>query len=144
MAKKVERISQYPTQPVEHLTPAAEIAGGAALAPEHGPHHEGHEDEHTHHVSMASYFVVFGALMVLLAITVGAYHVNLGILNTPIAVTIAAIKAALIVSIFMHAKYSSRLVQIAAITGFVFVAIMFVLTFNDYFTRDWLPVAGQY
>lgn len=144
MAKKVERISQYPTQPVEHPIVAAEAASGGSIASEHGPHHDDHEDEHTHHVSMGSYFVVFGALMVLLAITVGAYHIDLGIINTPLAVAIASIKAMLIVAIFMHAKFSSRLVQIAAITGFVFVAIMFVLTFNDYLTRDWLPVAGQY
>ena len=145
MAKKVERISQYPTQPVEHPVVATEVAvSGEAIAPEHGPHHDDHEDEHTHHVSMGAYFLVFGALMVLLALTVGAYHIDLGIINTPLAVSIAAIKAMLIVAIFMHAIFSSRLVQIAAITGFIFVGIMFVLTFNDYLTRNWLPIAGRY
>ena len=98
---------------------------------------------------MKTYYIVFTLLMVLLMITVGAWYFDqhvrpLGKFSTPIAMAIAVAKAAAIVLFFMHVKFSSRLVQIFSCTGIAFVAIMFLLTFNDYGTRPWLPNAGVY
>ena len=59
-----------------------------------------------------------------------------------IAVTIAVIKAGLIVLYFMHVRYSSHLVQFFAGATFFWLAILFVLTLSDYFSRDW-PTAPQ-
>ena len=98
---------------------------------------------------MATYYKVFGFLMVMLLVTVGAWWIDeenivaLGSWSIPIAVSIAVVKAIAIVLIFMHVKFSSKLVQIFACTGLVFMGIMFVLTFNDYFTRGWVPIAGR-
>jgi len=97
---------------------------------------------------MGTYYAVFAFLMVMLFITVGAwwideYKLPLGSWSIPIAVGIAVVKALAIVWIFMHVKFSSKLVQIFACTGLVFMGIMFVLTFNDYFTRGWVPIAGR-
>lgn len=98
---------------------------------------------------MSTYYVIFALLMFLLFITVGAWYIDqhyypLGKLSTPIAMAIAVAKAVAIVLFFMHVKFSSRLVQIFACTGVAFASIMFLLTFNDYGTRDWLPVPGVY
>jgi cytochrome c oxidase subunit 4 len=97
---------------------------------------------------MATYYKVFGFLMVMLLLTVGAWWVDqymlpLGVWSMPITLAIATGKAVAIVLIFMHVKFSSRLVQIFAGTGVAFVFIMFLLTFSDYMTRGWVPIAGR-
>ena len=113
----------------------------------HGYHPEGTPDlpeEHsaTEHVSLATYLVVFAALMVLLVITVAvAFYVHAGNLNLLIALVIATIKAALVVLYFMHVKYASRLTKIFVSAAFLWLIILFGLTFADYLTRSWLPVS---
>jgi cytochrome c oxidase subunit IV len=98
----------------------------------------------THHVvPLSVYFKVFAALMVLLVLTLAAAAVDLGPLNLPIAMTIAIIKAVLIILYFMHVRYSSQLVWVFAGSAFVWLVIMFVLTMADYGTRGWLPVPGH-
>ena len=138
------------TAQLEHPEKVAGNVGeaGGGTQSEDGPHDEDHGDDHTHHVSMATYYSVFGLLMVLLFITVGAWYfdqnvMSLGRFSTPVAMAIAVAKALAIVLIFMHAKFSSRLVQIFACTGLIFAGIMFMMTFNDYMTRGWTPLAGH-
>ena len=60
-----------------------------------------------HVVPLKIYYRIFASLMVLTAITVGIAFVDLGYLNTFVAVTIAVIKATLVVLFFMHVKYLS-------------------------------------
>ncbi len=120
---------------------------GSGTGPENSPHFENHEEDHVHHVAMTTYYAVFALLIFLLLITVGAWYIDqhvysLGRLSTPVAMIIAVAKAVAIVLIFMHVKFSSRLVQIFACTGVAFVSIMFLLTFMDYFGRDMLPHPG--
>jgi cytochrome c oxidase subunit 4 len=111
-------------------------------------HPEGTPDlpeEHsaTQHVSLQTYLVVFAALMVLLVLTVvAAFKIHIGHHgNILLALFIAVVKAALVVLYFMHVKYASRLTKIFVVAGFVWLGIMFALTFSDYLTRDWLPVS---
>jgi len=90
------------------------------------------------HVSPKStYYAIFGALMVLTAVTVGASMVNLGSLNFPVAISIAIVKATLVILFFMHVKYSSRLTKMVVGMSFFFLAIMFGLTLTDYMSRGW-------
>lgn len=98
--------------------------------------------EHVH-VSMKTYYIVFAALMVLLFLTVGAAFVNFGRdwINITIALLIAMTKAALVVLYFMHVKYASRMTQIFVVGAFLWLGIMFLLTFSDYATRGQLPVS---
>jgi cytochrome c oxidase subunit 4 len=92
-----------------------------------------------HLVEKKTYYAVFAALMVLLAATVGVAYVHLGRLNVFAALSIAIVKATLIILYFMHVRYSSRLVWVFVAAGFFWLAILFALTFSDYLTRDWLP-----
>ena len=90
------------------------------------------------HVSPKStYYAIFGALMILTAVTVGAAFVNLGSLNFPVAISIAISKATLVMLFFMHMKYSSRLTKMVVGMAFFFLAIMFGLTLTDYMSRGW-------
>jgi cytochrome c oxidase subunit 4 len=61
-------------------------------------------------------------------------------LNTIIALVIAVTKATFVVLYFMHVRYSSRLVWVVVTSALFWMAIMFALTFADYWTRGWLPV----
>lgn len=88
------------------------------------------------HVSpKGMYYGIFGALMVLTAITVGVAFVNLGAFNFPVAIAIAITKATLVVLFFMHAKYSSTLTKLFVGTSFFFLAILLGLTMTDYLSR---------
>lgn len=99
----------------------------------------------THHVvSIGTYLMVYLALLILLGATVGAYYVNLGFWSIALGVTIAVIKAVLILLYFMHVRFSSRLVWIFAVAGFVWLAILIGLTLNDYVTRDWLSSGAAF
>ncbi len=90
------------------------------------------------HISPTStYYGIFGALMVLTAVTVGVAFINLGALNFPVAISIAILKATLVVLFFMHVKYSSRLTKLIVGMAFFFLFIMFGLTLTDYLSRGW-------
>ena len=110
-------------------------------------HPEGTPDvpeEHsaTKHVSLATYLVIFAILMILLVLTVGAaFWFNLGGANILVALFIAIVKAALVVLYFMHVKYASRLTKIFVSAAFLWLAILFALTFADYLTRPYLPMS---
>jgi cytochrome c oxidase subunit 4 len=90
---------------------------------------------HLRIVPKSVYFTVAACLAVLLALTVLAAEFNLGVFNTPIALTIAVAKAVLIVLFFMHVRYAPPLVRVFAAGGFLWVAILFVLTLSDFLTR---------
>ncbi|HEX8236442.1 MAG TPA: cytochrome C oxidase subunit IV family protein [Abditibacteriaceae bacterium] len=107
------------------------------------PQDHDQRDDHHHIVTPLTYIKIIVVLMVLLIITVLAANIEMGVLNVPIAIAIATVKAVLIMMYFMHLKYSSKLVWIFAGVAFVFVGIMFALTLSDYFTRDWLFNPGH-
>jgi cytochrome c oxidase subunit 4 len=92
-----------------------------------------------HHVaSIKSYLLVFSALMVLTALTVGVAFVNLGVFNDIVAMTIAVVKAVLVVLIFMHVWHSSRMTKLSIVAGFLWLAILIGLTLTDYLSRGFL------
>jgi cytochrome c oxidase subunit 4 len=86
------------------------------------------------------YVVIFLALMLGTGLTVfAAFHDFPGPLNAVVALTIAVIKATLVVLYFMHVRYSSRLIWLVIGSALFWLAIMFALTISDYWTRTWLP-----
>jgi len=84
--------------------------------------------------------MIFLSLMVGTALTVvAAFYDFPGPLNAVVALTIAAIKATLVVLYFMHVRYSGRLVWLVIVAALLWLAIMFAITLSDYWTRTWLP-----
>lgn len=90
------------------------------------------------------YFVIFGALMVLTAITVGVAFVDLGPLNDIVALAVACTKAALVILFFMHVRYSDRLIQVSVVTAIFFVLVLFAFTMADPLTRGWVRPYGEF
>src|SRR5262245_11606312 len=94
-----------------------------------------------HVVSRTIYFVIFGALMVMTAITVWIANFDLGRWNAVVALSIAVFKATLVVLYFMHLRYSTRLTWVFVFAGLIWLIILFALTLSDFLTRDWVPIA---
>jgi cytochrome c oxidase subunit IV len=98
--------------------------------------HVGHAPAH-HQAPLVMYFLVFFGLMIFTVLTVVASRYDLGNLNTPIALGIAVIKATLVILWFMHVIHSPRMTWIVVISSFLWLGVLFVLTFSDYLTRFW-------
>ena len=87
------------------------------------------------------YVTIFIVLLVGTGLTVlAAFQDFPGPLNAVVALTIAVVKATLVVLYFMHVRYSSRLIWLVIAAALFWLAIMFALTISDYSTRSWLPV----
>ncbi|HJT66969.1 MAG TPA: cytochrome C oxidase subunit IV family protein [Pyrinomonadaceae bacterium] len=94
-----------------------------------------------HIVPVRIYLTIFVALLFGTGLTVFAAFVDFPWqFNTIVALTIAVAKATLVVLYFMHVRYSPRLVWLIVGAALFWMAIMFSLTFSDYFTRGWLSV----
>jgi cytochrome c oxidase subunit 4 len=92
-----------------------------------------------HIVSVRVYIAIFLALLVGTALTVAAAFFDFPWrLNTIVALTIASVKATLVVLYFMHVRYSTRLVWVIVASALFWMGILFAFTFSDYFTRNWL------
>ncbi|MEP6819209.1 MAG: cytochrome C oxidase subunit IV family protein [bacterium] len=90
-------------------------------------------------VSVKVYVMIFLALMAGTALTVWAGLQDFpGQLNVIIAMTIAVVKATLVVLYFMHVRYSSKLIWVIVTSALFWLVILFALTFSDYWTRGWL------
>jgi cytochrome c oxidase subunit IV len=96
-----------------------------------------------HVLPVKSYVIIWALLMFLLVATVGLDYLALGTLNIVAAMGIAIIKATLVVLFFMHVRYSSPLIWLAAAGGFYWLGILILLSMVDYATRGWLPVPGK-
>lgn len=92
---------------------------------------------HVHITPLSVYFAVFAALAVGTILTYLASTVDLGWMNTPIALVIATVKAVLVILFFMHVIHSTRLTWVVVIGSFLWLGVLFVLTFSDYLTRAW-------
>ena len=101
---------------------------------------EGHVHDHAPHfhvTPMRTYFLVFAALAAGTLLTWFASTLDLGWANTPIALIIATTKACLVILFFMHVIHSPRLTWVVVIGSFLWLGVLFVLTFADYLTRVW-------
>jgi len=90
-------------------------------------------------VSVRLYTAVFIALLVLTVTTVAVSKVELGEFNFVVAMTIAVVKAMLVVMFFMDVRRASSLTKLFVIAGFFWMAIMLVFLVSDYVSRGWLP-----
>jgi cytochrome c oxidase subunit 4 len=98
---------------------------------------DSHEHSVGHVVPISVYLAVFVALLAGTALTTGVAFIDLGPLNTPIALLIAFIKMTLVILFFMHVKYQPGLTRLAIICAFFWLGIMMTLTLSDELTRSW-------
>jgi cytochrome c oxidase subunit 4 len=96
-----------------------------------------------------TYLLVYAALICLTVLTVGLdllerdKIVDVGRAQHPLALTIAAAKAVLVILFFMHLWRSSRLTWAVALCSLFWLAILLVYTLTDYLSRTWTHVPGH-
>ncbi len=83
------------------------------------------------------YYTVFLTLLILTGLTTWVAFFDLGLMSPVVALTIAIIKASLVVLFFMHLRWSTRLTWVVGGAGLFWVGILFVLSLSDYLTRSW-------
>lgn len=91
--------------------------------------------DQVHVVSRGVYFAIAAALMALLVLTYAAAQIDLGPFNIVVALAIALVKAGLVVTFFMEAKWSSRLVWLFAGAGLLWLFLMVGGILEDVLTR---------
>lgn len=120
--------AHHPTDIREHAAPAA---AHAPAADDHGG--AAHSE---HHVASAALFgKVLATLLVLTFITVAASRFNFGGANLLIAMAIASVKAALVISIFMHLWWDTAMNKIVFLSSFLFLSLLLTFTLSDLVTR---------
>ncbi|HEY2389287.1 MAG TPA: cytochrome C oxidase subunit IV family protein [Candidatus Binatia bacterium] len=92
---------------------------------------------HDHVVPLSVYFGIFATLLVLTGVTTAVAFVDLGRMNVFVALTIAVVKASLVLLYFMHLRYTARLTPLMVAIAFFWLAIMIVLTMADFVSRGW-------
>jgi cytochrome c oxidase subunit 4 len=94
-----------------------------------------------HVVPLPIYFAVFAVLLVFTGVTAAVAFADLGRFNVAVALTIAVIKASLVLLYFMHLRYSSRLTLLFVGIAFFWLGTMIVLTMSDIVSRGWFGAA---
>ncbi len=90
---------------------------------------ETHEQPHI--LSYGKLALVLGMLLVLTGVTVAVSYIHMGFWNVPIALTIASLKASLVLLFFMHLKYEGPIIRYSFLSTVTFLAIMIGFTFWD-------------
>jgi cytochrome c oxidase subunit 4 len=80
-------------------------------------------------------FLVWGALLLLVLLTLWLAYLPLGRYNLPLSLLIAGAKALLIGIVFMELRLAKSFIRLAAGAAFLWIAVMFALTFSDLASR---------
>lgn len=96
-------------------------------------------EEHEEHIGLPGYFGVFAILVVGTIFTYYSSFWDLDSIfpgaNTLLALAIAFTKMMFVILYFMHVRWSSNTIWLAAVASFFWLLIMFAFTMQDYFTR---------
>ncbi len=92
--------------------------------------------EHAH-PTIKTFVSVWAALLVLTALTVFVATLELGPFNAIVALSIATVKALLVLLFFMELRYSTALTKVAVASAIFFLMLLAGLTLSDYMTRGW-------
>ena len=90
-----------------------------------------------HHIlSVKMCLTIFIILLILTVVTVVAAEFDIGMLNFPLAMLIATVKASLVVFYFMGLKFDTNENRIIFFSSFIFVAIFVFFIYSDFLFRD--------
>jgi cytochrome c oxidase subunit 4 len=92
--------------------------------------HAAHDDIRSH---VKTYYMVFGALMVLTLVTVGVSYLHLSVpLAITVALIVAIVKGSLVALFFMHLSNERKMIYwVLALTAVFFIFMMFVPLLTD-------------
>ncbi|MCS6902203.1 MAG: cytochrome C oxidase subunit IV family protein [Myxococcales bacterium] len=99
-------------------------------------HDHDHGDSGHHVDPLWLYLAVFGALLVMTAVTVGASYIDFGAASVAVAVLIATVKAFLVAFFFMHLRHDKPFHSLVLVSGLLFLSFLFLFTLSDHGTRN--------
>lgn len=90
-------------------------------------------------VPYRTFILIWVALIILTGVTVGVAQFDFGAVNVWIALSVASLKSALVLFIFMHLRQESLLFKVGLLAMLVILVIFIGLTFTDVLYREVLP-----
>lgn len=93
------------------------------------------QNENSHQSGYGLYVIVWLALIALTSLTVTVAGIDFGSYTLFIAMTIAAIKSALVIYFFMHIKYEEPIFKFFILVSGMTLLVIFILTFSDFSFR---------
>lgn len=97
---------------------------------------DNNQSKHEEHViPYGMYILVWLGLIALTSITVTIAGIDLGTYTLLVALTIAAVKSALVINIFMHIKFDEPIFKVFLLISGLTLVIILALTFLDYSFR---------
>ena len=89
-----------------------------------------------HIIPSKTYYAIWVLLLILTAVTAWVATIDLGPLNTIVALVIATSKALIVTLFFMHVKYTSeKLTKVVIVSALFWLLILLALSMVDYSTR---------
>ena len=102
--------------------------------------HQEHSSHAEHIDSVKTYALVLLGLLFATILTAFVATRDLGPFNIIVALGIAVAKRLLVALFFMHVRYSTSLTRLVIIGGMLWLAILLLLSFVDFGTRDAIGV----
>ncbi|MEQ1830784.1 MAG: cytochrome C oxidase subunit IV family protein [Pirellula sp.] len=97
----------------------------------HGDHGHGHDGEFSHPMPIWMLLAVFFVLLALTGLTVYQSTFDLGNMEVWLSLTIATVKAALVIAFFMHLLWDKPLNAIVILGSLIFVSLFLGFTLMD-------------
>lgn len=98
--------------------------------------YDNNKDRHEKHIiGYGTYVLVWLGLLALTSLTVTVAGIKLGNYTLLVALAIAAVKSALVITIFMHIKFEERIFKFFLLVSAMTLIVIFALTFFDYSFR---------
>ncbi len=92
--------------------------------------------EHKPHItSFTTQTIVLVSLIILTAISVAITRLEMGPLNTLVAMLVAGVKSAIVLTWFMHLKFDNKLFLIFTVLVITVFLLVMLVTFLDYLYR---------
>jgi cytochrome c oxidase subunit 4 len=93
------------------------------------------KDEKHHTSTYTSLIIVLVILLVLTTISVLVTGIHLGPVTVAVALLIASVKVAIVITQFMHLKFENLFLKLAVSGVFALFAVVILITFIDYYFR---------
>ncbi|MBL4818388.1 MAG: cytochrome C oxidase subunit IV family protein, partial [Deltaproteobacteria bacterium] len=94
-----------------------------------------------HVLPVRVYWIVFGALLALTALTVWVAEFDFGTMSTAVALSVATMKATLVLAVFMHLWFDNRFFTLVFAVTLVFLSLFVLFCVMDEGTRGMVDPA---
>jgi cytochrome c oxidase subunit 4 len=89
-----------------------------------------------HIIPSKTYYTIWILLLILTGLTAWVATIDLGPLNSVVALVIASGKALIVVLFFMHVKYTSeKMTKVVIVSAIFWLLLLLALSMADYATR---------